>query len=71
MKRINGTTMCYTLSVLLFFGFIINTILDYSRYNSTLNSAPFYIWIIVNMIYFLVPAITAFTIGVVLRKEQK
>ena len=71
MKRINGKTMCYTLSVLLFFGFIINTILDYSRYNSTLNSAPFYIWIIVNMIYFLVPAITAFTIGVVLRKKQK
>ena len=71
MKRINGTTMCYALSVLLFLGFIINTILDYSRYNSTLNSAPFYIWIIVNMIYFLVPAITAFTIGVVLRKKQK
>ena len=71
MKRINGKTMCYTLSVLLFFGFIINTILDYSRYNNTLNSAPFYIWIIVNMIYFLVPAITAFIIGVVLRKKQK
>ena len=71
MKKINGIKVCYGLSVLLVIGFIINTIIDYSRYNSTLNSAPFYLWIIVNAIYFMVPAIIAFVVGLVIRKKTK
>ena len=69
MKKINDVTVCYALSVLLILGFLINTILDYSRYNSTLNSAPFSLWIMVNAIYFLVPAMIAFIIGLVLKKN--
>ena len=71
VKRISGVTVCNALSVLLFLAFLINTIVDYIRYSSTLNSAPFYIWIIVNMLYFLVPAIVARLVGVVLRKKQQ
>ena len=71
MKRISGVAVCNALSVLLFLVFLINTIVDYIRYSSTLNSAPFYIWIIVNMLYFLVPAIVARLVGVVLRKKQQ
>jgi len=71
MKKINDVTVCYALSVLLILGFLINTILDYSRYNSTLNSAPFSLWIMVNAIYFLVPAMIAFIIGLVLKKKQQ
>lgn len=71
MKRVNAITICYTLSTLLFLGFMINTIIDYHRHNSTLNSAPFYIWIIVNIIYFIVPATITFTIGIVLKKKQQ
>lgn len=71
MKKINGTTICYALSALLLLGFIIKTIIDYSKYCSTLNSAPFYIWIIMNVIYFIVPAIVAFTIGAVLKKKRQ
>ena len=71
MKRSNGVTICYALSVLLFLGFIINTIVDYNRYDSTLNSAPFYIWIIANIICFIVPAIIAFVVGVILKKKQR
>lgn len=52
-------------------GFVINTILDYSRYNSTLNSAPFYLWILVNILCFIVPAIIFFIIGIVIKKKQK
>jgi len=69
VKKINGVTLCYGLSALLFFGFIISTMIDYSRYNRTLNSAPFYIWIVVNAIYFLLPAVIAFIIGVALKKK--
>ena len=71
MKKLNWIKACYGLSVLLVIGFIINTIIDYSRYNSTLNSAPFYLWIIVNAIYFIVPAIIALIVGLVIKKKTK
>lgn len=71
MKKTNGVTVCYTLSVLLFLGFIINTIVDYSRYNSTLNSAPFYLWVLVNILFFIVPAIIVFIVGLVIKIKQK
>ena len=71
MKKLNWIKVCYSLSVLLVIGFIINTIIDYSRYNSTLNSAPFYLWIIVNAICFIVPAIIALIVGLVIKKKTK
>ena len=71
MKKLNGAKVCYGLSVILFVGFIINTIIDYGRYNSTLNSAPFYMWIIVNAIYFIVPSIITLIIGLVIKKKPK
>ncbi len=71
MKKINGVTLCYGLSALLFVAFMISTMIDYSRYNRTLNSAPFYVWIVVNAIYFLLPAVIAFIIGVALKKKQQ
>ena len=71
MKKLNWTKICYVLSVPLVIGFIINTIIDYSRYNSTLNSAPFYLWIIVNAICFIVPAIIALIVGLVIKKKTK
>ena len=71
MKKINGVSVCYTLSILLFLGFIINTIVDYSRYDSTLNSAPFYLWVLVNILCFIVPAIIVLIIGLVIKKMKK
>lgn len=71
MKKINGVTVCYTLSALLCFGFIINTIIDYNRYNSTLNSAPFYLWIVVNALCFIVPAIIVLIVGMIIKKKRK
>ena len=71
MKKLNGAKICYGLSVLLFVGFIINTIIDYARYNSTLNSAPFYLQIVVNAICFIVPAIIVFVVGFIIKKKSK
>ena len=71
MKKINGVSVCYTLSIILFLGFIINTIVDYRRYNSTLNSAPFYLWVLVNILCFIVPAIIVLIIGLVIKKKKK
>ena len=71
MKKLNISKLCYIISALLLVGFVINTILDYSRYNSTLNSAPFYLWALVNMVCFIVPAIIVFIVGLVIKKKQK
>ena len=71
MKKRNISKLCYVISVLLLIGFVINTILDYDRYNSTLNSAPFYLWVLVNMLCFIVPAIIVFIVGLVIKKKQK
>ncbi len=71
MKKINGVNLCYTLSILLFLGFIVKTIIDYSHYNSTLNSAPFYIWIIANAICLVVPSIVVLVVGLAIKNKTK
>ncbi len=71
MKKINGAAVCYALSALLLLGFVVNTMIDYSRYNATLNSAPFSVWIVANAITFLLPAVIAIVVGLVLRKKAK
>ena len=71
MKKINGEKVCYGVSALLLLGFVVNTIVDYSRYNSALNSAPFSVWILVNAIFFVVPAIIGLVCGLIVRKKQK
>ena len=71
MKKLNGEKICFGASALLFVGFIINTIIDHSRYDSTLNSAPFYLWVIVNAVCFIVPAIIVFVMGLIIRKKAK
>ena len=70
MKKISGEKMCYGLSGLLLLGFAVNTAIDYSRYNSTLNSAPFSVWVLVNAICFVVPAAIVLAVGLVLRKKR-
>lgn len=71
MKKLKGFAVCYALSALLLLGFIVNTLVDYIRYDSALNSAPFYIWIAANALCFLVPALTALIIGAMLKKKQR
>lgn len=71
MKKIIFSIFCYGISLLLLLGFIVHTIVDYIRYDQTLNSAPFYIWVVVNAVYFIIPAILVFTVDMVLRAKNK
>ena len=36
----------------------------------TLNSAPFYLWVLVNALFLVIPAIILFVIGFVVKKKQ-
>ena len=43
--------ICNIVSVVLVIAFIVKNVVDYSKYTSTLNSAPFYVWILANALY--------------------
>jgi len=60
----------FGLSTALVAVFIIKCVIDYVQYATTLNSAPFYVWIVVNAIYFIIPAIILAVLGIVINKKK-
>ena len=62
--------ICNIVSVVLVIAFIVKNVVDYSKYTSTLNSAPFYVWILANALYLIIPAIILFAVGGIIKKNQ-
>ena len=71
MNKTKLIKLCYTLSGLLVMGFIVQTVFDYKQYNTTLNSAPFYLWIVVNAVFYILPAIVVLIVGLLLKKRKR
>lgn len=72
MKKKNVHKLLYAVSVLLLLGFCIRVVADYLQYSSSLNSAPFYLWILARVIEFIVPGMIAFiAAGLVKKKYEK
>ncbi len=63
--------ICNIVSVVLVIAFIVKNVVDYSKYTSTLNSAPFYVWILANALYLIIPAIILFAVGAIIKKNQQ
>ena len=70
MKKKNGTLICNIISLLLIIAFVVKSIVDYLQYSSSLNSAPFYVWVVANAIYFIVPSVIIFVIGIIIKKKK-
>ncbi len=70
MKKAVITKLCHIVSILLVILFLIKSIADYSTYTTTLNSAPFSVWVLANALYFLLPAVIVFIVGVIMKKKQ-
>ena len=68
MKK-NIPMICNIISAILVITFIVKNAIDYSQYSTTLNSAPFYVWMLVNALYLIVPAIIVFVIGIVVKQQ--
>ena len=49
----------------------LKTVIDYLQYDEMVNSAPFYLWVVVNGIHFIIPAVILFVIGIVIGKRKK
>ena len=62
--------ICNIVSAVLVIAFIVKNVVDYSKYTSTLNSAPFYVWILANASYLIIPAIILFAVGAIIKKNQ-
>ena len=56
-------------SVLMVLGFCVNVIVDWHQYNSTLNSAPFRLWILCDALLWLLPALTAAAAAFVAKRK--
>ena len=64
-----GHKLLYGASVLMVLGFTIHLIVDYQKYQTSFSSAPFWLWIAVDAMLWLIPAAIAATAGFVAKKR--
>lgn len=64
-----GHKLLYGASALMVLGFFIHLIVDWNQYNTTLNSAPFWVWVLSDALLWLLPALAAFIAGFVAKKK--
>lgn len=69
MKKKNIHKFLYVISALLVLGFAIHTIVDACRYDTMLTSFPFYAFVIVRAVEYLIPSLIVFVIAVFLKKK--
>lgn len=62
---------CNTISAALVIYFIVKCLLDYSRYTTTFSSAPFSLWVLVNAVQLLLPAVLLFGVGFLAKKHYQ
>ena len=70
MKKKNIQIICNIISALLAMAFVIKTIINYFQYGTLLNSALFYVWILVNALFLLIPASIVFIVGVIVGRKH-
>ena len=69
MKKANIHKFLYAVAVLLVLGFAIHTIVDAFRYDSMLTSFPFYAFVIVHAVEYLIPSVIIFVAGLICKKK--
>ena len=69
MKKTIGYKLLYGASVLMIVGFWIHIAVDWYQYQSTLNSAPFWLWILVDAVLWLIPAGIAASAATYVKKK--
>lgn len=69
MKKGNIYKFLYVISIFLIIGFVIRLVADYFKYNSIDNSAPFYTFIFVRILEFIIPSIIVFIVARIIKKK--
>lgn len=58
------------MSAILAAAFVIKSVADYLHDSNTQNSAPFYVWVLVNALCLITTAIILLVIGIAAKKKQ-
>ena len=66
-----GVKLLLGASALMVLGFMVNIIIDYQRYKVSFTSAPFWLWICVDALVWLIPTLLAFIAGCVAKKKLR
>lgn len=69
MKKENVYKFLYAISVFLIVGFAIRLGVDYFKYDTHSNSAPFYVFITERVIEFIIPSIIVFIVAKIAKKK--
>ena len=69
MKKTIIHKFLYAISALLVLGFAIHTIVDAYRYDSMLTSFPFYAFLLINAVTYLVPSLIVFFVALIVKKK--
>ena len=69
-KYIKVDNFMNIIGILLVIGFVICLRADYYEYQNTINSAPFYVFIIGRSLVFLLPSIICFIVAVYMKKRH-
>ena len=67
----NIPKICNFVSAILAAAFVIKCLDDYTHYSNIINSAPFYVWVLANALYLIIPAIVVLVIGIAVKKKQE
>lgn len=70
MKKENIVKFLYFISIILIIGFGIRVGADYLKYNTINHSAPFYAFVIVRMIEFILPSVIVFIIARMIKNKS-
>ena len=71
MKKVRGYQLLTGASALMVLGFGIHLVIDYCRYVNSFTSAPFWIWIAVDAVLWLIPAALSLAAGLVSKKKME
>lgn len=67
MSKEKVIKICNVVAFILALSFLLKLARDAFVYSTTLNSAPFWIWVLVDMLYYLLPAAILFLLGRVVK----
>ena len=62
--------VCNMIAIILLLSFVLKLAWDWMMYDTTLNSAPFYIWVVADGVRYLLPAGCTFLFGRFLKKAR-
>ncbi len=71
MKKITLYKIFYIAAIMLAAAFCVLVAVDSYRYTHSLNSAPFYVFVLARALVFLTPALITFIVGKILHKKTK